>query len=289
MGADTKIEWCHHTRNPMRGCRKISAGCTNCYAEALARRNPTVLGVWGPNGTRPGTMTEVWSEEFGRWDRAAAAAGEIRRVFVNSMWDPFEGSPGAGAEGRIGPRHDYLEVLDDLAAVAADVPHLRLLLLTKRPWNAVRWWRNRQALRKPFPRWWVLASVENQETADERIPWLLQLPAEVLGLSIEPLLGPVTLRGCVEPDPMRRAAGHLSRARYPLSGAAEWRSLDWVIVGGESGPGARAMDPAWARSLRHECVAWRVPFFMKQMSEHGRADKKAIPEDLMIREVPDAR
>ena len=89
---DTKIEWCHHTFNPWRGCTKVSAGCAHCYAETLSHRNPAVLGVWGDQGTRPEAAEAYWLHAL-RWYEAAIEAGEVRRVFVGSLMDVGEDRP----------------------------------------------------------------------------------------------------------------------------------------------------------------------------------------------------
>ena len=123
-------------------------------------------------------------------------------------------------------------------------------------------------MRTPPPNIWLGVTVENQQRADGRIPLLLQCPATVRYVSIEPMLGPVDL------DAYWGAP----------EGLGEPVGLDWIIVGGETGPGARPMNPDWARDVRDQCKAAGVPFFFKQM-----AGKAPIPDDLMIREWPEAR
>jgi len=242
------IAWTDATFNPVRGCRKLSAGCAHCYAAELSRVNPGVLGTWGANGQRV-ISTDGWESRFDAWEKKAAKAGKPMRIFVNSMWDPGEGPDRDGKEGRDGPRAEYLPVLLKLVQIARRCPHLRLQLLTKRPWNLVLWWKKREwymaddatGTTVEWPaNLWVGASTEDQATADERIPWLMQLPAAVRFLSVEPMLGPV---------------------RSDLAGIA------WVIAGCESGRRARPMDLAWVRSLRDQCAAAGVPFFFKQAME----------------------
>jgi protein gp37 len=153
----------------------------------------------------------------------------------------------------------------------------QFLLLTKRPhqmaeilcdWkshgNPYGW------VESPLPNVWAGVSIEDQATADEGIPLLLDTPATLRYVSYEPALGPVDF--C-----------NLQNLRFDaLYGVAEGtRKINWVICGGESGPGARPMNPVWARSVRDQCRGAGVPFFMKQMS--GR---EPIPADLNVREMP---
>ena len=246
------IAWCDKTYNPVRGCRKLSAGCAHCYAAAMAPRNPAVLGTWGPDGERvfsaPG-----WEARFDAWEKKAAKAGKPMRIFVNSMWDPGEGPDRDGKEGRDGPRLEYLPVLAALVNIARRCPSLRLQMLTKRPWNLVAWWEDSDLGEWPA-NLWIGASTENQEEADERIPWLMQLPAAVRFLSVEPMLGPVDLAGWAID----------AEGSYPLD------RLAWVVAGAESGPKARPMDLAWVRALRDQCAAAAVPFFFKQAMVAGK-------------------
>lgn len=245
------IAWTDATFNPVRGCRKLSAGCAHCYAAELSRVNPGVLGTWGANGQRV-VSSDGWEARFDAWEKKAAKAGKPMRIFVNSMWDPGEGPDVDGKEGRDGPRSDYLPVLHKLVEIARRCPHLRLQMLTKRPWNLVAWWQDSDLGKWPA-NLWMGVSTENQEEADERIPWLMMLPAAVRFLSVEPMLGPINLAGWAIDAP----------GSYPLN------RLAWVIAGCESGRGARPMDLAWVRSLRDQCAAAGVPFFFKQAMEGG--------------------
>lgn len=240
MGADSKIEWCDHTFNPWWGCTKVSEGCANCYAETLSNRfNP---GLWGPQGKRRMFGDPHWREPS-KWNRKTLKMGLPARVFCGSMCDIFEDHP------------DLHTPRKRLWGKIQVTESLTWLLLTKRPENIINmvpsWW-----LEAWPARIWIGTSVENQATADERIPHLLKVPAKIRFLSVEPLLGPVDLTKYLAP-------------------------LAQVIVGGESGPGARPMHPDWARSIRDQCKTAGVPFFMKQMSRKG-----PIPDDLMIREFP---
>lgn len=146
---------------------------------------------------------------------------------------------------------------DDLWNVIAATPNLDWQLVTKRPQNIPKM--IAEAWGDGWPNVWLGTTVENQEEADRRIPHLRAAPAKIRFLSVEPMLAPV---------------------RPELDG------IHWVICGGESGPGARPMNPEWARSLRDQCQAAGVPFFMKQMGGAVKSRMPPIPDDLMIREFP---
>lgn len=264
VGKDSAIEWTSHTFNPWRGCTKVSEGCKNCYAETLSARNPKTLGVWGPKGSRVMASESYWRQPL-TWNAAAQAFGERRRVFCASLADVFEGRETMPAEA-------WPEVLlarERLWYLIEETPHLDWLLLTKRPENIQAnvfplWWE------QGFPaNVWVGTSCENQEAADQRIPHLLRVPAQVRFLSCEPLIGPISLHQATPCNGYYcdESVGHID-CRY-------WRDhLHWVIVGGESGTNARPMHPDWARSLRDQCQsAAGVPFFFKQHGEwvSGRA------------------
>lgn len=261
MGENSKIEWCDHTFNPWSGCQKVSPGCQHCYAEALAKRNPATLGVWGPQGTRVRTSVDNWRKPL-TWNKRAEKEGRRYRVFCASMADVFEDRP------------ELVEWRSDLFRLIKYTTYLDWLLLTKRPYHIfdfvpVGW------LDGLPDNVWIGTTIENQEQADRRIPELLRVPAKVLFLSCEPLLGPVDIR-----DFVTDGAGHW---REP---AKEKR---WVICGGESGHGARPMNPDWARSLRDTCQAAGVPFFFKQGSAANwekYKDFSSFPQDLQIREMP---
>lgn len=256
MGAESKIEWTHHTFNPWRGCTKVSAGCKHCYAETMSGRNPAVLGVWGPKGTRVVAAESYWRQPL-KWNAAAAAAGERHRVFCASLADVFEGVDTM-------PRSEFPKVdtaRERLWELIEQTPNLDWLLLTKRPEN-VNWFVPTAWIVSGFPpNVWIGTSVEDQAAADERIPHLLKVPARVRFLSCEPLLGPVDLE----------QAGAIESAGPAWAGYNA--HIEWAIVGGESGGNARPMVNRWARSLRDQCVAASVPFFFKQHGEWiGMAD-----------------
>ena len=246
MAENSAIEWTDHTFNPWRGCQKVSPGCENCYAETLSHRNPGVLGEWGPPHAteRPIAAESYWRKPLA-WNRQAEAAGRPARVFVASLADVFEDAP------------QVVDARARLFDLMADTPWLTWLVLTKRPENV-------RGL-TPWTRWgdswpvnvWLGTSVEDQQRADERIPALLDTPAAVRFLSCEPLLGPVTLERWLGYNDPADDGAYVPRA------AADQR-IRWVIVGGESGPRARPMHPAWARTLRDQCTDAGVPFLFKQ-------------------------
>lgn len=263
MGAETKIQWCDRTWNPWRGCEHDSPGCDNCYAEAGSLRNPAVLGEWGPEGERAIAAESYWRLPA-KWDREAATAGERRRVFSLSYGDWLEDRRG------LDPHRARM-----LAMIAATA-NLDYLLLTKRPGNF------RPLLVRAFnillrqendgfemvAKWlggeppkhvWLGTSVEDQQRADERVPDLMALPAALRFVSVEPLLGPVNLqRGIYATPPDARLRG--TTLHRGLFG-----SIDWVIVGGESGPHARPCDLDWIGSIITQCVTADVPVFVKQL------------------------
>lgn len=234
MNANTKIEWADHTFNPWTGCTKVSPACDHCYAEGWAKRSGFVQ--WGAGAERRRTSESNWNQPL-KWNAEAESLGIRYRVFCASLADVFDNEV---------PRQWRQDLFDLILAT----PHLDWLLLTKRIGNAARMLQDiseqRGALMdasdryKPLPNVWIGATICNQEEADRDIPKLLEVPAAVCFLSMEPLLGPVDLTNLM---------------------------ADWVIVGGESGHGARPMHPDWVRSLRDQCAAAGVPFLFEQWGE----------------------
>lgn len=253
MGVETGIEWAHHTWSPFRGCAKVSPGCKHCYAESQSRRNPALLGTWGPGGLR--AVNRDWDGPR-RWDRAAGRAGERRRVFPSTC--------------------DWLEARDDLVeprarflGLVAETPHLDWLLLSKRPElfrpallgalghelahgdpdgpaaSLARDWLDG----RPPANVWYGVSVEDQEYADDRLPLLATTPAAVRWVSYEPALGPVDWARDYGPGP-----------------------IHWLVIGGESHPKraeARPFDVAWALAAVGESRRRGTAVFVKQLG--GRA------------------
>jgi len=288
VSENTSIEWCDHTWSPVWGCTEISkaetggGGCDNCYARVLAHRFGT-----GWNGAPMREFGEHhWNEPL-RWDRRAAAAGVTPRVFP-SMCDPFDKNWPPGVRTR------FFELIER-------TPNLIWLLLTKRIGNVARMLEEQGLSRLPS-NVWLGATVVNQAEADRDIPKLLQVPAANRFLSMEPLLGPVNLSDIsdghadstipreyweegFDTDDSPPAVGHncLTGERWQRFG--EWyedgQRIDWVIVGGESGPGARPMHPDWARGLRDQCQAAGVPFLFKQWGEWAALD--GMDPELRIR------
>jgi protein gp37 len=257
MGENTKIEWADHTFNPWIGCTKVSPACDHCYAEKLATAR---LGVgWGPHAERRRTAESTWRQPLA-WNRKAQRDGKRARVFCASLADVFDNHPSILPAWR--------PALWDLIDAT---PHLDWLLLTKRPQNITAMLPHQRVM----PNVWLGTTVENQAEADRRIPHLLAVPAARRFLSCEPLLGPVVLHDIR----METAAG--SGMADPLAGtfylpgcgsvnSVTLRNaprIDWVIAGGESGPGARPSHPDWFRSLRDQCAAAGVPFFFKQWGD----------------------
>lgn len=258
MGVDTEIEWCDHTFNGVRGCSHAllpngqeRQGCANCYAEAGSKRNSRQLGTWGEEGTRVLSPPKYW-EQLDKWHRAAVQDGELRRVFCYSIADVFESPRGLAnldvcSRGR-GLLWQAIERLCPTRAASstAEWPTPRgliFLLLTKRPDNVPRMV-PREWLTDWPPHVWIGTSVEDQESADWAIPHLLSVPG-VPFLSIEPLLGPIRLPPNV-----------VGRVRC---------AVDWLIVGGESGHGARPCDLDWISDLVQQAKAAHCPVFVKQL------------------------
>lgn len=229
MAKNSSIEWTHHTFNPWWGCTKISPACDHCYAETWAKR--VGQSVWGNKAPRRFFTDKHWKEPL-RWNAEATTEGIRHRVFCASMADVFE------------RRAELNEQRERLWKLIEATPMLDWLLLTKRPQN----------IEKMVP-WttvwphnvWLGTTVENQANALVRLPHLLKHRARVRFLSCEPLLGPLDLKGWLKPD-----------TKLGLHG------IDWIIAGGESGPGARPMLPAWARNLRDQATKAKVAFHFKQ-------------------------
>lgn len=280
--SETKIEWATHTANWLAGCTKISPACQHCYAETMTARLATMPHA--PARYREDVVKgRRWTGRVTYDSDALRAAFDglcdaksPRRVFCNSMSDTFHADAPPKSLRHLADRIMHHEKLRHANGLT-DRPLMRcdghvIMLLTKRPDRLLAW--QREHFPDGLPSWvWVGCTVEDQRRADGRIPVLLKVAAKVRFLSCEPLLGPVQLGVMV--------GERCSFYDYGLGERAG--SIAWVIVGGESGPGARPMHPEWARSLRDQCVAAGVPFFMKQMSSPAKHD---IPDDLLIRQIP---
>lgn len=255
MADRSGIEWTDATWNPVTGCTEVSPGCDHCYAKTFAERWRGTPGHPYERGFDLTLRPERMDQPV-RWKRP-------RRIFVNSMSDLFhEGVPNSFivqvfATMALAQQHTF-QVLTKRHG------RMRSLLSNDgfRSLVAVEVARGddevfqRQLVAWPLPNVWLGVSVEDQKSADIRIPALLDTQAAVRWISAEPLLGPVDL--------------DWPTADY-IGGR---RSVDWVVVGGESGPGARPMHPEWARLLREQCRAARVPFLFKQRGEW--TDRKSV-------------
>lgn len=289
----TAIQWTDAVWNPVTGCTKVSEGCRHCYAETVAERfwgkqyPPITLHVAGGNAQH---LRRRFTDVQCHPGRLAEPLGwrKPRRVFVNSMSDLFhEAVPDS--------------FLDQVFAVMAFVPQHTFQVLTKRPERMQEYFREgpghcarlrvfAAAARFPGarldqvmatvrsvdgpPAWplsnvWLGVSCEDQATADQRIPLLLQTPAAVRFVSAEPLLEPIDLRYLQphEPPVEIDALSGTHGVQRPHRGKNA--PLDWVIIGGESGAGARPCDVAWIRSLRDQCKAAEVPCFVKQLGANA--------------------
>jgi len=248
MAENSKIEWTTHTFNPWIGCQKVSPGCDHCYAEAMSNRYRWT--EWGPHGERKRTSAANWRKPLA-WAKAARGASERPRVFCASLADVFDNQvPEAW-------RSDLFDLIDE-------TPELDWLLLTKRPENAYRMILRSIGVRDwPWRNIWLGTTAEDRAHYDRRWARLREIPARVRFISYEPAIGP------------------LNRPHdWDMSGPKP----DWIICGGESGPGARMMDAKWARDVRDACERSGIAFFMKQMT-----GKKPIPADLMVRQFPTPR
>lgn len=254
---NSAINWTDHTANFWWGCMKVSDGCKNCYAETLSKRYGK--NIWGPPFiTQREPKLGIWSD-IKKWDREAKAEGVRRRVFVSSMSDFLED-------------HQMVYELREMAMdIIEKLEWLDILLLTKRPENAprflARWWNN-------FPAHvWMGATVENQKV-ETRITALLDVPAKIHFLSVEPMLEKINL--------------DLRGRNYGIDFPTWSQDIDWIICGGESGRGCRPFAWDWARDLRDQCKSAGVAFWMKQGGGHPnkRHELHDIPEDLRIRELP---
>lgn len=238
MAENSNIEWTDHTFNPWEGCQKVGPGCDHCYAETRnARFGGGTAPNWGPGAPRRRTSVSTWNMPL-RWNAQHEAFhaqhGRRQRVFCASLADVFDNA--------VDPKWRI-----DLFELIRATPNLDWLLLTKRIGNVMKIGIPIGPNGGPLPNIWLGATIVNQEEADRDIPKLLATPARVRFLSMEPLLGPVDIVPFIHPD-----VGN---------------TVEWVIVGGESGPSARPMHPDWARSLRDQCAAAGVPFLFKQWGE----------------------
>lgn len=340
----TSIEWTDHTWNPVRGCSPVSPGCKNCYAERQGGRfagpgRPFDGFVQiGKNG-RPGARWTGKVELIEKHLMDPLGWKKPQRVFVNSMSDLFHEALPDEAIDRIFavmalcPQHTF-QILTKRPErmlrwtqrkfITGDVqiyvncmgarlpgsavlrhsmkPEVRKMLEGDPPFEAAADFQDTDIW--PLPNVWLGVSVEDQKTADERIPLLLQTPAAIRFVSYEPALGPVDFTTLPSASGIGRYLDALSNAGVD-PGALIPNRLDQIIVGGESGPGARPFDIAWARNTIAQCKASGVACFVKQLGAHPYTtfgtpseqelgavrdrkggDMSEWPEDLRVREFP---
>lgn len=294
------IEWTDETWNPIVGCSVVSPGCTNCYAMKMAYRIRAASEVKDGASHYCGTVrlhengNAIWTGKVAlapdhiltaplRWKKP-------RRIFVNSMGDVFhESVPDEWIDKvfaimALSPQHTF-QVLTKRAERMRKYmqPNLRSTIygflagrgsllppsgFGQKPEHVAAVMDKLYKAGWPLPNVWLGVSAERQQEADERIPHLLATPAAIRFVSAEPLLGPIDLQWAVSRNVLDIGAGFLTRGMF-APGMEKLRPLDWLIVGGESGPNARPMNPDWARSLRDQCAAAGVPFFFKQWGEWG--------------------
>lgn len=296
MNHGTKIEWTHapgykgETWNPVRGCTRVSEGCRNCYAEIMAARF-SEPGMWGHGFAEMRGGDHRWT---GRVELVESQLDlplrwrAPRCIFVNSTSDMF---------------HEYVhdEMIDMVFGIMALCPQHIFIILTKRQKRMRAWltfdrieavhrqaedaMTHREQIEPnwPLPNVILGVSVEDQATADERIPHLLATPAAVRFVSAEPLLGPVDFVRWLPICRVTTCYPDREKAVELKPSKKDGPHLNWIVAGGESGPGARPMHPDWARLIRDQCQEAGAAFFMKQMTK-----KAPIPDDLMVREFPAA-
>ena len=284
MSAKSTIEWTDATWNPVTGCTKVSQGCKNCYAETWANRKMGEFSKDKNRGFKDIVLHEDKLEIPLRWRKP-------RKIFVNSMSDLFHKDI---------PEH----FIDKVFAIMILSPRHTFQILTKRPERMKEYFdKGRERLvvdwinasyemgladknddpdiaacqifnsvkrKYPFQNIWLGVSVEDQKTADERIPILLQVPAAVSWISAEPLLGEINLK--------KKWMQIMSEGQFlnDVECGIKPEILDWVVVGGESGHKARLMHPDWVRRIKADCDSAKVPFFFKQWGEW--VDPTQIPD-----------
>jgi len=266
--ANTKIEWTERVYNPTTGCTQISKGCARCYALRMAKRLAGRVGY--PEAPNQFRLTLHPDRLFLplKWKKPS-------RIFVDSMSDLFH-------------KDVPFDFIDQVFVVMKMAWRHTFQLLTKRPERMFEYlnrytvggWHTREivlhnAVRDfganstsentvwPLRNVWLGVSAEDQKAADGRLPWLLKTPAAVHFVSVEPMLGPVNLGWDIN-------------------------RLDWIIIGAESGPGARAFELQWAFDLVRQCRDSEVPVFVKQLRIDGKLthDMNDFPEGLRVREYP---
>ena len=282
---DTTIEWTNKTWNPATGCTKVSAGCDHCYAETFAERFRG--GPAFPNGFDVQLRKHKLTEPL-RWRKPS-------KVFVNSMSDllhdsiPDEYIAKVFAIMALADRHTF-QVLTKRHARMRSLLGRRDFIDSVESacerFDCVDDWVYDAQMRVqawPLPNVWLGVSTEGQRWADIRIPALLDTPAAVRFISAEPLLGPISLRHMdIDRGDMYQIDALTGRNTDMARPCDDVARLDWVIVGGESGHGARPMHPDWVRGLRDQCTDASVPFFFKQWGAWTSAAGRPIDGDMWV-------
>lgn len=313
MAQNSEIQWTDATWNFLAGCNVCSPGCTHCYAMRMAKRLEAMGQKKYAGTTKTVNGKAVWTGKINVDEKSMMLPFKWKkpqRVFVNSMSDlfhesvPFDVVDRAFAVMALTPHHTCQILTKRPERMAEYLTHKKKVnnhsydLPDDGAWR--EWTAYDDVLRQvddlrvkghgringamigvgwPLPNVWLGASVEDQQRADERIPHLLRCPAAVRFLSVEPLIGPVSLT---------KKSADVAGANFPEG--ANTSRIDWVIVGAESGPGRRPMSLDWARSLREQCASAGVAFFMKQLEVDGKitGDMERFPDDLRAREFPKA-
>lgn len=291
----TKIQWTEQTWNPMVGCSLESPGCTNCYAMGQTAWLANKLGMKKYKGlTTTVNRKPVWNGHVSLYPEDLAKPLHVRKPtmwFVNSMSDMFH------------PGFTDTEI-DRVFEVMSLCPQHTFQILTKRAERMFKYSNARMYMPQDpsWPRWplanvWLGVSAERQKEANERIPWLMKTPAAIRFVSCEPLLGSIELDDLVtEQDHGGEEHINALHCEVGIEDDEDFQgvTLDWVIVGGESGRGARDCQSAWVQHVVDQCRCHQVPVFVKQLgskSDLRLKDKKGgdifeFPESLRIREWP---
>lgn len=310
MGANSLIQWTDATFSPWRGCEKVSEGCKACYAEVLVTKRQG-LPVWGASAERKIAAESTW-RNLAKWNKEAAALPDkclqcgnrlLASAFASNIC-PVLDDLGQACGGKI-LRNAPFSVFPSLCDVFEDyrgpskalvdsarlryfreceqTPHLRHLLLTKRPENVramvhpMGWTKNSG---KEWPRnVWIGCTIENQKRAEERILWLLDIPAPIRFVSYEPAMGPIDwtrIQVVAQNSPngpgawLNALTGHVSGLDDVLP-----RHIDWLIVAVRAGANARPFDLVWARNTLEQCRAAGISGFMKQAGSRPYSSDKA--------------
>ncbi|HAN19652.1 MAG: hypothetical protein A2X13_14570 [Bacteroidetes bacterium GWC2_33_15] len=259
----TKIEWTNETWNPIIGCSKISEGCKNCYAEKMANRlaymaikqsNSDFLNINGIGAYTLVTLDGKWNGKTKLVPSAFKKPLEWKKprmIFICSMGDLF---------------HEYVpfEWIDAVFAITQKCMHHTFQVLTKRPERMLEYFKSR-GITNPYLNVWLGVTTENKEEANKRIPVLLNIPAAIRFVSVEPMLSNIQLSGYTDEGYENLLTGDVFCEG--MNEPTKRNKIDWVICGGESGTNARPMHPDWVESLQNQCKETNTPFFFKSWGE----------------------